>query len=81
MKTKDFEEIVNAAFNLGFQAGLWPSKKYDKKEQKKAKRKLLKLQQRHLTSQCNGLEKPTYCAGCGYTHPIGSKCPDGRDSR
>ena len=48
MKTKDFEEIVNASFNLGFQAGAWPSNRYDKEAQEKAKRKLLKLQQRYI---------------------------------
>ena len=25
--------------------------------------------------------KPIYCGGCGYTHAVGSKCPDGRDGR
>ena len=48
MKTKDFEDIVNPAFNLGFQAGNFGSKNYNVKELKKAKRKLLKLQRRHL---------------------------------
>lgn len=59
MKTKDFEDIVNAAFNLGFYAGLWPSEKYDEKAQKRAKRKLLKLQQRHLISQSSGPDTQT----------------------
>lgn len=58
MKEKDFVEIESAGFELGFYAGLFGTDRYDGKAVKKAKRKLLRLQKRYLTSEYSGQETP-----------------------
>jgi len=48
MNEKEFTEVETAGFNLDFYAGQFGTALYDEKEAKKAKRKLLKVQEKYL---------------------------------
>ena len=43
MKESEFDEIEFAGWELGFHVGLFGTERYNEKEQKKAKRKMLRL--------------------------------------